>query len=68
MENIFHKGDTIYMTMYTKRLEYWYTKETVTKKEKVKENKYKTVTETYYTKHYGYIKRSYIYKMKKVTL
>jgi len=81
-ENIFHVGNTQYMTLYRPVTKVWYTPKVVKKKVKLtkkerklakpnkkgKKPKYKTVTEIVKVKHTKFVKRSYIFRMNKVTL
>ena len=81
-ENMFHAGNVQYMTLYKPVTKVWYTPKIVkqkvklTKKErkKAKKNKkgkkpkYKTITKVVKVKHVKSVKRSYIFKMNKVTL
>lgn len=81
-ENMFHAGNAQYMTLYKPVTKVWYTPKNVkqkvklTKKERAlakpnkkgKRPKYKTVTKVIKEKHVKSVKRSYIFKMKKVTL
>lgn len=81
-ENMFHAGNTQYMTLYRPVTKVWYTPKIVkqkvklTKKErklakpdkKGKKPKYKTVTKVVKVKHVKSVKRSYIFKMNKITL
>lgn len=78
LENVFHAGDSIYMTLYKRVTKVWYTPKSVKKKVKLtkeekalpkyKNKKYKTVIKIVREKHSKVVKRSYIFKMKKVTL
>ena len=81
-ENMFHAGNAQYMTLYRPVTKVWYTPKIVkqkvklTKKErklakpnkKGKKPKYKTVTKVVKVKHVKSVKRSYIFKMNKMTL
>lgn len=81
-ENVFHAGNSMYMTLYRPVTKVWYTPKIVkqkvklTKKErklakpdkKGKKPKYKTVTKVVREKHVRSVKRSYIFKMNKITL
>lgn len=81
-ENIFHVGNTQYMTLYRPVTKVWYTPKVVKKKVKLtkkeqklakpnkkgKKPKYKTVIKIVKEKHTKSVKRSYIFRMNKVTL
>lgn len=81
-ENIFHVGNTHYLTLYRPVTKVWYTPKVVKKKVKLtkkerklakpdkkgKKPKYKTVTKIVKVKHTKSVKRSYIFRMSKVTL
>ena len=81
-ENLFHTENAQYMTLYRPVTKVWYTPKLVkqkvklTKKEQAlakpdkngKKPKYKTVTKVIKEKHITSVKRSYIFKMNKVTL
>ena len=81
-ENLFHAGNAQYMTLYRPVTKVWYTPKIVKKKVKLtkeeralakpdkkgKKPKYKTVTKVVTEKHVNSVKRSYIFKMNKVTL
>ncbi len=81
-ENIFHTKNYMYMTLYKPVTKVWYTAEPVEKKVKLtkkelllakkdkdgKKPKYKTVTKIVKVKHTKSVKRSFIFRMNKVTL
>ncbi len=81
-ENIFHTKKYMYMTLYKPVTKVWYTAEPVEKKVKLtkkerllakknkdgKKPKYKTVIKIVKVKHTKSVKRSFIFRMNKVTL
>lgn len=81
-ENIFHSGDTMYMTLYRPVTKTWYTPMAVKEKVKLtkeerklakpdkkgKKPKYKTVINIVKVQHKTIVKRSYVFQMGKVTL
>ena len=76
MENIYHSGNYMYATLCKNVTKTWYTTKTVKKKVKVKKKKGKKKKKYKYkykkvkvkVKHSAKVKRSYIYRMPRVTL